>query len=212
MQKHALWPALLWLALGCSGGGHKPSDLAQLQSWMSGSFSSAVQAAADTNFFDIRLEMHPIWSERSDGPWLYVEQAAAEYLDRPYRQRVYRLVAQEDAAIRSEVYTLPEPLRFAGDWRNKTPLAALTPDSLTLREGCAVVLRRQADGSFAGGTVGNGCESNLRGAAYATSEVSVWAARIVSWDRGFDAAGQQVWGAKSGGYIFEKVNAEANHE
>jgi hypothetical protein len=26
--------------------------------------------------------------------------------------------------------------------------------------------------------------------------------KIVSWDRGFDASGAQVWGAEKGGYIF----------
>jgi hypothetical protein len=27
---------------------------------------------------------------------------------------------------------------------------------------------------------------------------------ILSWDRGFDANGNQVWGAEKGGYIFKK--------
>ena len=39
-------------------------------------------------------------------------------------------------------------------------------------------------------------------AAYATSEVVIIPGRIESWDRGFDADGNQVWGAASGPYVF----------
>jgi hypothetical protein len=45
----------------------------QLAQWMSGSFSSAAQAAEDSAYYDIRLEMAPIWTDRDDAVWLYVE-------------------------------------------------------------------------------------------------------------------------------------------
>lgn len=183
------------------------SDLSRLAACMAGSFSSLAQAQADSDYFDIRLEMAPVWRERSDAIWLYVEQARADRLDRPYRQRVYRLSARADGALVSEVYTLPSPLRFAGAFRQERPLAALSPDSLTAREGCAIVLRPQPDGSFAGATEGRACPSDLRGAAYATSEVVIRPGEMVSWDRGFDAEGKQVWGATKGGYVFRKSDA-----
>jgi hypothetical protein len=172
---------------------------------MAGSFSSAAQAAADTNCFDIRLEIVPVWGAREDGPWLYVEQAAAGHLERPYRQRVYHVIAGDSGEVVSEVFTIPDPLRFAGAWRDEAPLAALAPDSLELREGCGVVLRRTEQGPFVGGTVGTGCASTLRGAAYATSEVELGPDRLTSWDRGFDADGNQVWGAVTGPYVFDRV-------
>jgi hypothetical protein len=43
-----------------------------------------------------------------------------------------------------------------------------------------------------------------RGAAYATSEVTILPDRLVNWDRGFDAPGGQVSGATEGGYVFLK--------
>ena len=178
-------------------------DLDTLAAWMTGSFSSSAQAAADEAYFDIRLEMVPIWEER--GRWLYVEQAAATALDRPYRQRVYRLSREPDGAFRSEVYALPEPLRFAGAWCEVAPLADLTAEDLVLREGCAVILERVDEATFGGSTAGTGCESTLRGATYATSEVVVTSDGIESWDRGFDAEGTQVWGAEKGPYLFDKV-------
>lgn len=185
------------------------ADLPTLARWLTGSFSSAAQAAADTNYFDIRLRVVPAWTDRADGPWLYVEQATVSAQDKPYRQRVYRLREGSDGTFTSEVYALPGARRFAGAWRQARPLAELTPDSLLVREGCAVVMRRTADGRFSGGTVGQGCASDLRGAAYATSEVTVGPDMIESWDRGFAADGSQAWGATGGGYVFIREPADA---
>jgi hypothetical protein len=193
------------IAAAPGGAGASPSDLALAVEWLSGSFSSAAQAAADTTYLDIRLEIVPIWRDRDDGHWLYVEQAAAGHLDRPYRQRIYHVVGYSSGAVVSDVFTIPDPLRFAGAWRDEAPLATLSPDSLTLREGCGVILRRTQKTLFGGGTVGEGCESSLRGASYATSEVALTPEKLVSWDRGFDADGRQVWGAVGGPYVFDRI-------
>lgn len=188
--------------LSLSGRDQVRADLAVLAAWLSGSFSSAAQAAQDDEFRDIRLQVAPIWRERADGPWLYVEQAAATSLEAPYRQRVYHLVAHDDGSLESVVYALPHPERVVGAWRRPELLAHLTPDGLEERTGCSIRLRRRADGSFVGRTGERSCPSDLRGASHATSEVTVTAGQLVSWDRGFDADGQQVWGAETGGYRF----------
>lgn len=180
------------------------TDLDVLTSWMTGSFSSEGQAISDTNYFNIELEMVQIWMNRQDGPWIYVEQAVAEYKEKPYRQRVYQLKQIGNAKIESIVYTIPDPLRFAGDYKKDIPLLTLTPDSLSLREGCNVILLRIDENHFKGSTIDKNCKSILRGASYATSEVLIKEDRIISWDRGFDENDQQVWGAEKGGYIFIK--------
>jgi dipeptidase len=178
-----------------------------LLAWMSGSFTSAGQAGEDTSYFDIRLEMVPVWEDREDGPWLYVEQAVAGHEERPYRQRVYHLVARGDGYVESEVYTIPDAMRFAGDWHEPEPLSTLSPDSLEIREGCTVVIwRRVDDGSFEGRTIGRDCESDISGASYATSEVRVTVGVLETWDRGYDDQHNQVWGAEKGGYVFERVD------
>lgn len=181
------------------------NDFQRLLSWMTGSFSSEEQAQADTSIYDIRLEMVPIWKHRSDGYWLYVEQAMAGSLDKPYRQRVYRLTQVSDTLFKSDIYSFPEPLRFAGDWKKPIPLEKLTVDSLSVRDGCAIFFRKSGDTAFVGSTLGKGCPSNLGGATYATSEVEITARGMTTWDRGFDAENKQVWGATSVGYIFKKL-------
>jgi len=130
--------------------------------------------------------------------------------EKPYRQRVYRVTETEEGVFESAVFTLPEPEKRVGAWRDQEPLKNLAPDDLELREGCTVILKYDGEGSFVGVTEGNGCLSGLRGAAYATSEVIVAPGRIESWDRGFDDEGAQVWGAEKGAYVFLRDNEQTN--
>jgi hypothetical protein len=201
MRRIALFALVCSLVPAAAAAGG-PKDVETLLSWMSGSFSSRAQAEADADYRDIRLAMVPIWKDRADGPWLYVEQAAATSLEKPYRQRVYQLVRTGAETIESRVYTLPDPaLRFAGAADDPGKLAGLEPDALALRSGCAVVLKKSGP-VWTGSTAGKECGSDLRGASYATSEVSLDLSTLESWDRGFDADGKQVWGAEKGPYIF----------
>ena len=179
-------------------------DVEALVNYMTGSFSSEEQAEKDSGYFNIELEMVQIWKDRTDGPWIYVEQAVADTKEKPYRQRVYQLRKRKDGKIESFVYTIPDPLRFSGEYKKEFPLLRLTPDSLTLKEGCEVVLYQADEGYFEGSTVDRNCSSDLHGASYTTSEVIIDKDKIITWDRGFDENGNQDWGATKGGYIFKK--------
>lgn len=181
------------------------TQMETLTQFMTGSFSSTAQAEADSSYFDISLHMYQIWPERKDGPWLYVEQAVSAAQDRPYRQRVYRISQESKGEFQSAVYTLPAPADFIGAWKSPKQFEALTPSGLSIREGCTVYLSEQKNGNFAGKTQPNSCTSSLRGASYATSEVSVFVDKIISWDQGFDSTGVQVWGAEKGGYVFMRL-------
>jgi len=203
-----MWVALFLLAcVSCGGdeGKIRDLDLARLAAYLTGSFSSQEQAAADPSYRDIRLEMARIWRARTDGVWLYVEQAAAGSLDRPYRQGVYRVSRMNDYIFVINVFTLENPLRFAGEWKKEHPFAMLTPDSLSEREGCFFHLRKYGGAAFMGSTIGKGCTSILGGASYVTSEVTITEFDVTSWSRGFNDKEKQVWGASKGGYVFKKV-------
>jgi hypothetical protein len=178
------------------------SDLQILSEWMTGSFSSRAQADADPDYYEITLKMVHIWRDRTDGIWLYVEQAMAG--KPPYRQRIYHVTQISEGVCQSAVFSFDDPLKYAGDWEKSNPLSELTPENLTAKSGCEIILKRNGD-RFVGNTLGKECASDLRGAAYASSEVEITKARLVSWDRGFDTKGKQVWGAEKGGYVFDKL-------
>jgi len=182
-------------------------DVKRLAEMMAGEFSSEEQSRSDATFFHIKLRMKPIWTDKKDGRWLYVEQAAAETEDKPYRQRVYHVYRQDETTIVSKVYEIKDAANYIGGWKNEAKLTALNADSLIDRQGCSIYLRKNEDGTFSGSTPGKECLSSLRGASYATSEVTIFADKLVSWDRGWDSNGKQVWGAVKGGYIFKKSKA-----
>ncbi len=180
-------------------------ELDRLASWMTGSFSSEAQSVEDADFRHIVLHMARIWPARADGVWFYVEQAAASATDRPYRQRIYHLRRVGEDLFASGVYTFDEPLARAGAWRDASPLSDLSPSDLEPREGCTVYLKQRGDGRFEGSTLGRLCTSELRGATWASSEVVIGPDGLVSWDRGWNDAGSQVWGAEKAGYRFDRM-------
>lgn len=179
-------------------------ELQTLFALMQGSFNSEKQALADSTYYNISLHMYPIWENR--GHWLYVEQAMNAMQDKPYRQRIYEVKRNEQGQLASYVYTLPNDSLWIGKWKSPVAFDSLSPNDLVLREGCEVVLTKTSDSTFVGKTQDGTCESTLRGASYAMSNVEITPKDITSWDQGFDAEGKQVWGATKGGYVFDKLN------
>lgn len=179
------------------------NDFAELLDMMSGEFSSEEQSREDSLFYNINLVMFPIWEEDKDAKWLYVEQAVTEYIDQPYRQRIYRLSTLQDDLIASRVFELNTPSKYVHGWNNPDIFDQITLDSLSLRRGCAVYLKKKGK-CYSGSTSDKDCISTLRGAAYATSTVTVCEDQIISWDQGWDSNDQQVWGAVTEGYVFKR--------
>jgi CpeT protein len=200
MKQFILILNIMFLTLS---GNAQTKGLQSLGKAMAGKYSSEKQHKTDTaNYFNIRLQIVPIWQDRKDGLWFYVEQAVAGSENKPYRQRVYHVTEKENKTYESAVFTFAAPLRFA----NKVSLfeKSLNPDSLKIREGCSVILKQLNDSGFSGGTEGKGCSSERGGAAYATAEVEISERELRSWDRGYNEKGEQVWGATKSGYIFIK--------
>lgn len=198
---------LVMLLGGCQSVNQKPKaeeGLSLLAEWLTGEFDSSAQAQVDERFFNIRLAATTIWPEREDGIWIYLEQASVQDLENPYRQRVYHLHELQRGQYVSDVYTLPDPDSVIGGWLKPDSMEEFGPEDLQLRIGCSVYLQRHSETQFSGSTRGKGCSSTLAGASYATSEVRVSINTIDSWDRGFNADNQQVWGAQSGAYEFRR--------
>lgn len=176
-------------------------DLAQFASLLYGRFSNAGQAAQDTAFFHISLVMTPIWPERTDGLWLYVEQAMAAKPEKPYRQRVYKLTHPSSTTFVSEIYTIKNAQDVIGLQTDQNKKQLLKTENIERKDGCEVTLRYK-NGRYEGGTRDRNCPSDLRGASYATSTILLKPDEMTSWDQGFDKSGKQVWGSTKGGYVF----------
>ncbi|WP_412465131.1 chromophore lyase CpcT/CpeT [Flavobacterium mekongense] len=177
-------------------------ELKELVSIMQGHYSSEKQALADKDYYNISLRMTPIW--KSKGNYLFVEQAIFDKQDKPYRVRIYK-VSQRGNEFISEIYTLKDEKAWIGKWATPEVYDQLTEADIELKSGCEVVLKRTGKNRFEGATGDKTCPSELRGASWANSKVTVTKNTILSWDQGFDKDGKQVWGATKGGYEFIKI-------
>lgn len=207
-------PLLLLLALapiGCNtNSGTPPPDMtapepaaAVVARWLTGRFDSEAQSLADKSYYNVRLTICRVTLDKLAGHTLYVEQAMATTPDQPYRQRVYLVEPRppEPEHAVSRVFEPPYPTPLVGLCDSPAPRVSL--DDLEERAGCAVDLTWKTD-HFEGGTTGKDCPSTLNGASYATSQASLHSDKMLSWDRGFTAAGKQVWGATRGPYKFDR--------
>jgi hypothetical protein len=178
-------------------------SLEALATNMVGSYSSAAQSAEDSTYLNIELEMVRIWPKRKDGVWLYVEQAPATSKEKPYRQRVYHVQEVNDSTFTSDILAIKSGDALFGAYRGPLLLEQLRMDSRDVLNGCTITLHRQGK-NYVGSTEGRKCSNAWGKATYATSEVTILPGLMVSWDRGYNDAGEQVWGAEKGGYRFVK--------
>ncbi len=176
----------------------------RLRDWLAGEFNSEQQSIDDPAYFAVQVLACPIDAPDLGARALYVEQAVMDSLDAPYRQRVYTVHASDDDEVSASttLYNLTDPDAAIG-LCDEDSVATFTEDDVSPREGCGVSLTWDAEAeTFEGGTVGEECESSINGATYATSETIIDAEGFTSWDRGYDANDEQVWGAEDGPYIF----------
>jgi CpeT protein len=178
------------------------SNMNELISIMQGNYSSEKQSKKDTTYFNISLRMVPIWKEK--GNYLYVEQALFNKQEKPYRVRIYKVSQLSENEFVSEIHTLKNEKEWIGKWKTPEAFATLSEKDIELKQGCGVKLTRTDKNLFVGETGNKTCPSELRGASYASSKVTVTENEIMSWDQGFDKTDKQVWGAEKGGYTFIK--------
>lgn len=180
---------------------------------LAGDFDSEQQSKQDPSYFAISLRACEVSFPEMGERVLYVEQAAMDSLTQPYRQRLYVVEDIEDGRVSSEIYAFTDAKasKLIGSCDAPGEVGIKTKH-LVLREGCTVWLTEQENGDFVGATEGTTCSSTLGGAAYATSEVSLESARLLSWDQGWDSQGNQVWGAVDGPYRFLRQSGDTSSE
>lgn len=183
------------------------TGLEKLASLLEGVFSSELQAAKDTSFFSVRLEMRRLARSSPDTIWMYVEQAMNKSTESPYRQRLQR-VYQMDNVFISETFEFPEPPRYVGG----KGVDSIPFTQLIRREGCAVYIHKFDNEYFKGNTNEKSCVSTHRGAQYATTEIEIRPEGLYTWDRGFNSTDEQVWGSKTGGYRFVRLTVSPKNE
>ena len=181
-----------------------PSLADEAYTLLIGNFDSTAQSETDRSYYAISLIHCPVALDALGERVLYVEQALADTPDEPYRQRLYTVVDVE-GGVATRLFELADPDAAIGACED-TAAVSWSVDTLAELEGCGVVLEPAQDG-FVGSTVEDQCQSDYGGAAYATAQVTLTDAQLTSWDQGWSAAGEQVWGATAGPYVFDRLSA-----
>jgi CpeT protein len=185
-------------------------NLADYAATAIGSFSSEAQHRADASYDWAEARVVRIWPERTDGIWLYQEQAivnregmTADAARRaPYFQFVARVTPLSPGVLRRDNFRVLDGAKWLGLTARDPRAAQLSPADLA-PASCHNRIEKVAIGVYVGRT--ESCANSYKGAAWMQSLSVSTGDSYVNWDRGFDTVGNRVWGPEAGGYVFRRT-------
>lgn len=179
----------------------------EVVSHLDGAMDTSAQAKKNPKAPNVRITTCKVTLDAGSNNYqtfLYQEQALSQKLNQPYRQRFLRIAPSTDRrSVESAVFKPPTPKAWIGLCA-KPESERVVKMSDVGKSSCSVFLQRQAD-KYVGDTKAGGCPSNWKGAARITNHIILHQAGMDTLDRGFDAAGKQIWGAKDEPYQFRWV-------
>ena len=180
----------------------------EVVSHLDGAMDTSAQANKNPQAPNVRITSCKVTVDaqaNNDQAFLYQEQALSQKLNQPYRQRFLRIAPSADRrSVESAVFKPPTPKAWTGLCA-KPEAERIVRMSDVGKSTCSVFLQRQAD-KYVGDTKAGGCPSDWKGATRITNHIVLHQAGMDTLDRGFDAAGKQIWGAKDEPYQFRWVN------
>jgi hypothetical protein len=210
-----LFTSIGWLFLSQAGLGGNPLDLPleqqvqEVATLLEGDMDTSAQAAINPNAPSVRITTCRVTlneatlTTTSNTILLYQEQALLNNLSNPYRQRFLQLSAMPlTQSVRSLSFRPVNPTTWIGLCNKPLGDRRVIPSELGIPI-CSVFLKRSGD-SYIGNTPVDGCPTNMRGATRITNRILLRRVGMDTWDRGFDATGNQVWGAQGESYQFRR--------
>lgn len=176
-----------------------------------GVMDTSAQAVATPNAPNVRMTTCQVTVEKADASvntspsvFLYQEQALSQKLTSPYRQRFLRIAPSADGqSVESLAFKPSTPDTLIGLCDRPEAKRVVRQSDLGER-ACSVFLKPSGE-NYVGETPPEGCRTNVRGAVKITNTIVLHQAGMDTLDRGFDAAGNRVWGAKDQPYQFRWV-------
>ncbi len=189
----------------------------EVVSYLEGTMDTTQQVAANSKAPSVRMTTCRI--SVSDAPsetsgasvFLYQEQALTRDLTKPYRQRFLQIAPSPlSQSVRSLSFRPSNPEAWSGFCNKPLATRVIQPKDLGTPV-CSVFLKRAGEG-YVGNTPVDGCPANVRGAVRITNHIILHPNGMDTWDRGFDADGKQVWGAKTESYQFRRIKSETGRK
>ncbi|MEY3900707.1 MAG: hypothetical protein RL189_13, partial [Pseudomonadota bacterium] len=183
----------------------------QFADMLTGLFDSSSQAIDDSEYLDVSVRHCSVMvtdlpADKRDGRFLALRQSVSTDA-KPYRVRILRVFAGvSEETVRVSSFALNDNSDIS-ELCFKPEAERIISFSQLAEEKCTTESRLQ-NSTFVGGTVGDGCPSSRAGAVRMTSELTLDAQGMTTWDRGWTAQGQLAWGPEKGPYIFERVTKQ----
>ena len=174
-----------------------------------GVMDTSAQAAANPKAPNVRMTTCKVKVENTDintrpSVFLYQEQAMSEKLNSPYRQRFLQITPTADAQkVESIAFRPPTPATWTGLCNQPEQMRVVKKSDIG-ESSCRVILQPEGK-DYKGETPPEGCPTKVRGAVKITNIILLHQTGMDTQDRGFDAAGNLVWGAKERPYQFRWV-------
>ena len=166
---------------------------------------TSAQAAANPDKANVRMttcRVQMVDAADANSVFLYQEQALGDRLDQPYRQRFLQISANGQTVV-SQSFKPQNAQAWINGCNQSAP--RLVQEDLG-KSVCSVYLMPLI-AVYVGNTPASGCPANVRGAVKITNTIVLHADGMDTYDRGFDAAGNQVWGADDESYQFRWVKS-----
>lgn len=184
----------------------------EVVSHLDGAMDTSEQANANPKAPNVRITSCKVKVEnaaalnRPQAVFLYQEQALSQRLNQPYRQRFLGIAPSADKlSVESVAFRPPNPTAWIG-LCDRPAAERVVPVSQIGKSNCSVFLQRQGN-QYIGETKAGGCPIDYKGAVRITNRIVLHQAGMDTLDRGFDADGNQVWGAKNYPYQFRWINS-----
>jgi hypothetical protein len=209
-----LTTATLFNADASSASASNPAlnqQVEEVASRLEGVMDTSAQAAINSKAPNVRMttcriQVTDVASANADESiFLYQEQALSQDLSKPYRQRFLQLSPSlYSQSVRSRSFKPANPSAWTG-LCNK-PTADRTIQFKDLGNPVCNVFLKRSGNDYIGNTPIDGCPAKVRGAVRITNHIELRSIGMDTWDRGFDANGKQVWGARAESYQYRRIN------
>jgi len=183
------------------------TQLLTLAQYMAGEFGNSVQAISDPAWYvNLRLWQRPLPKSLLGGIAFFAEQANIINIDKPYRQRILKLV-ELNGNIQVHYYAFQDPALWKGAATSPERLQKITINDLLPLPNCTLNVTYEVDGFKAELPADAKCCFSYQGE---TRQVSLGFATskstFLSYDKGIDMnTGAAIWGAIAGAYTFTKL-------
>ncbi len=184
----------------------KEQQVEAVVSHLVGVMDTSAQAAANPKAPSVRMTTCKVQiNQPANSVYLYQEQALTKNLDNPYRQRFLEIKANADSdTVESQSFKPENGKALIGLCSKPENERKLNLSNIGTPV-CSVLLKPFQEG-YIGETPSQGCPANIRGAVRITNTILLHSRGMDTWDRGFDAQGNQVWGAANESYQYRWLN------